>query len=274
MLSKSQVLQHFDGMAINGDWSNLYDQDQEDMTNYSFRIRRERVVELLDPILRQGMRVLDVGCGTGIMAPIVLSKKTHYQGVDLSRNMILEAKKRHFGTQTSEASVAFTVADVEGMPFPDAHYDVLLALGLLEYFEDPQRVVDEIVRVVKPGGSIIVSVPNVLCVDAVASALVSPILTTPMSYIRRLRGRDTQETKYSNHKYYPANLDRLFLSRGFRKSGDIYYNLEAAAYPLRRLFPNLALRIKRFIEPYQHGPLRAFATAYVARFTRTATAET
>lgn len=272
MLSKSQVLEHFDGMAINGDWSNLYDQDQEDMTNYSFRIRRERVVELLDPILQQGMHVLDVGCGTGIMAPIVLSKKTHYQGVDLSRNMILEAKKRHLDAQASEGSVAFTVADVEEMPFPDAHCDVLLALGLLEYFEDPRRVVDEIVRVVKPGGSIIVSVPNVLCVDTVMSVLVSPILTTPMSVIRRLRGRDMQETKYSNHKYYPAGLDRLFLSRGFRKTGETYYNLEAAFYPIRRLLPRLALGIKKFIEPYQRSPLRVFATAYVARFTKTATA--
>lgn len=266
MLSKSQVLQHFDGLAINGDWSNLYDQDQEDMTNYSFRIRRERVVELLDPILGQGMHVLDVGCGTGIMAPVVLGKKAHYQGVDLSKNMILEAKAKYVDIETAGDSVAFTVADVEKMPFPDAHYDVLMALGLLEYFADPQRVVDEIVRVVKPGGSIIVSVPNALCVDAITSTLISPVLTTPMRYVRRMRKRDTQETKYWNRKYYPSHLDRLFLSRGFRKSGQIYYNLEAAFYPLRRVTPNLALRIKRFIEPYQHGPLRAFATAYVARF--------
>lgn len=274
MLSKSQVLQHFDGMAINGDWSNLYDQDQEDMTNYSFRIRRERVVELLDPILEQGMRVLDVGCGTGIMAPAVLSKKAHYQGVDLSRNMILEAKAKYVDIEAAGDSVAFTVADVEKLPLPDAHYDVLLALGLLEYFENPQRVVDEIVRVVTPGGSIIVSVPNVLCVDAATSALISPILTTPMSYIHRLRGRNAPETKYWNRKYYPANLDRMFLSRGFRKSGGIYYNLEAAAYPIRRLFPDLALRLKKLIEPYQGSPLRVFATAYLARFTKIATAGT
>ena len=187
--------------------------------------------------------------------------------------MILEAQAKYVENKATEGSVAFTVADVEEMPFPDAHYDVLLALGLLEYFENPQRVVDEIVRVVRPGGSIIVSVPSVLCVDAFTCALFSPILTTPMRFIHRLRGRGTQETEYSNHKYYPANLDRLFLSRGFRKSVGIYYNLEAAFYPIRRVFPKLALRIKKSIEPYQHGPLRAFATAYVARFTKTATAE-
>lgn len=270
MLSKSQVLQHFDGMAINGDWSKLYDQDQDDMTNYSFRIRRERVVELLDPILTPGMQVLDVGCGTGIMAPFVLSRSAHYQGVDLSRNMIHEAKQKHLGAQASEGSIAFTVADVEKMPLPDAHYDVLLALGLLEYFENPQRVVDEIIRVVKPGGSIVVSVPNVLCVDTFTSWLFSPILTTPMRSLRRLRGREPRESNYSNHKYAPGRLDRIFLTRGFRKSGAIYYNLEAAAYPLHRLLPSLALRIKKTIEPYQHGPLRAFATAYIARFTKRA----
>jgi ubiquinone/menaquinone biosynthesis C-methylase UbiE len=272
MLSKSQVLQHFDGMAIHGDWSKLYDQDQDDMTNYSFRIRRERVVELLDPILRPGMHVLDVGCGTGIMAPLVLRRKAHYQGVDLSRNMIHEARQKHLGTEASEGSVAFTVADVERMPLPDAHYDVLLALGLLEYFENPQRVVDEIIRVVKPGGSVIVSVPNVLCVDTLTSWLFSPILTTPMKYLRRMRGRATQASNYRNHKYRPTKLDKMFLARGFRKTGAVYYNLEAAAYPLRRLLPNLALRIKKTMETYQHGPLRVFATAYVARFTKPATA--
>ncbi len=145
---------------------------------------------------------------------------------------------------------------------------------MLEYFENPQRVVDEIARVVKPGGSIVVSVPNVLCVDAITCALASPIVTMPMSCIRRLRGRDAQKTKYSNHKYYPAALDRLFLSRGFRKSGEIYYNLEAAFYPIRRLLPKLALRIKKLIEPYQRSPLRAFATAYIARFIRPTVAGT
>lgn len=266
MFSKSQVLQHFDGMAINGDWSNLYDQDREDMTNYSFHIRRERVVELLHPILKQGMQVLDVGCGTGVMAPFVLSREAHYQGVDLSANMIAEARKQRFDTGTVAGSAAFTVADVEQMPLPDAHYDVLMALGLLEYFANPQRVVDEISRVVKPGGSIIISVPNVLCVDALTSTLISPILTTPMRFIRRIRGQAAQEKKYWNRKYYPGNLDKLFLSRGFRKSGETYYNLEAAFYPLHRLLPTLALHIKKHIEPFQHGPLRAFATAYVARF--------
>jgi len=268
MLSKSQVIQHFDGMAVNGDWSKLYDKNPDDMINYSFRIRRQRVVEMLEPILRSGMRVLDVGCGTGIMAPFVLSKKAHYQGVDLSANMIQEAKKRYSGNQTSEGSVTFTVADVEKMPFADAHYDVLMALGLLEYFENPQRVTNEIVRMVKPGGSIIVSVPNVLCADAISSVLLSPILTTPVSLIKRIRGVDKKQTKYCHHKYYAGGFDRLFLSRGFRKTGEMYYNLEAAFYPLRRLFPKLALRIKQSIEPYQHGPLRALATAYIVRFTR------
>ncbi len=269
MRTKTDVLRHFDDFAIDGRWADLYDHDGDAVLNHSFIARRQRVDELLEPILRPGAHVLDVGCGTGVMVPSVLRRGGHYHGVDLSKNMIEQATRRYEATaEPTSQTVEFSVGDVEDIKYPEAHFDVVIALGLLEYLDDPQPAAEAMLRTTKPGGTIIISVPNAICVDAVADKLLSPFVTTAARAVRKLAGRATQGGGFSHHKFRPGRLDHLFTSQGCRKSGHAYYNFEVAVYPFRRFAPMPALRLKRWAEPYQRGPLRIFATAYIGRYVK------
>jgi len=100
--------------------------------------------------LRAGLRVLDIGCGTGdylrVMAPLVAPGAA--VGVDLSAALIGCARTRAPGG----TAVSFQVGDACQLPFADAAFDRVVATQVLLHLADPWRAVAEIRRVLTPGG--------------------------------------------------------------------------------------------------------------------------
>jgi ubiquinone/menaquinone biosynthesis C-methylase UbiE len=101
--------------------------------------------------LRPGLRVLDVGCGTGdhvrIMAPLVAPGSA--VGVDLSAALIACAQRR---AAPGQANVHFQVGDAGELPFTDGAFDRVVASQVLLHLADPWRAVAEMRRVLRPGG--------------------------------------------------------------------------------------------------------------------------
>jgi SAM-dependent methyltransferase len=108
--------------------------------------------------LRPGLKVLDVGCGTGdflrLLAPIV-SPGTAV-GVDLNETMIAEACQR---SAENVDNLSFRVGSVLDLPFPAASFDRILATQLLLHVPDPLKALTEIKRVLAPSG--IVSITEI-----------------------------------------------------------------------------------------------------------------
>ena len=106
--------------------------------------------------LRAGLRVLEVGCGTGdylrIMAPLVAPGPA--VGIDLSATLIACAQQRAAADETSGggASVSFQVGDAYDLPFPDASFDRVVATQVLLHLAEPWRAVAEMRRVLAPAG--------------------------------------------------------------------------------------------------------------------------
>lgn len=265
MRTKAEILRHFDAFAVGDRWSALYDDRGDAVTNYSFIVRRRRVEALLEPVLGDGVRVLDVGCGTGVMAEFVVARGGYYSGLDVSRNMIDTARRRAEAAM-SDGAAEFSVGDGGRIEQPDGHFDAVISLGVLEYLSEPATVVAEIVRVTKPGGTIIVSVPNASCMDAVADKVLSPMVTTLARTIRGMVGAARGADHYSHRKYRPRTLDGFFSALGCHKSGRAFYNMEIGVYPVRRAVPRAALCVKRLAESRADGPLRLFATGYIGRY--------
>jgi ubiquinone/menaquinone biosynthesis C-methylase UbiE len=103
--------------------------------------------------LRAGLRVLDVGCGTGdylqIMAPLVAPGPV--VGIDLSATLIARARQR---APAGETTVSFRVGDAYDLPFPDASFDRVVATQVLLHLAEPWRAVAEMRRVLAPAGLI------------------------------------------------------------------------------------------------------------------------
>jgi demethylmenaquinone methyltransferase / 2-methoxy-6-polyprenyl-1,4-benzoquinol methylase len=93
--------------------------------------------------------VLDVATGTGAVARELLAQKgCTVVALDQSPEMLAEARRR------LPAEVTLVEAGAEKLPFPDAAFDALTFTYLLRYVEDPAAILRELVRVVRPGGTI------------------------------------------------------------------------------------------------------------------------
>lgn len=101
-----------------------------------------------------GLRILDVGCGNGYqLGPLAARHEVH--GLDVS-----EANVRKAG----EAGIKAVLHDVEArFPYGDAYFDVVVCSEILEHLFFPGRVIGECARVLKPGGTFVVTVPNLYC---------------------------------------------------------------------------------------------------------------
>jgi SAM-dependent methyltransferase len=117
--------------------------------------------------LRPGFRVLDAGCGAGRhLSEAFRAKGVNVVGVDLNRDDALKAHNttrimRHAGEDGGGAALVM-VSDITRLPFNDASFDVVICSEVLEHIPEHTRAISEIVRVLKPGRSLVVSVPRYL----------------------------------------------------------------------------------------------------------------
>ncbi len=92
-------------------------------------------------------KILDVGCGGGFLTNELARHGYSVNGVDLSQES-LKVAEAHDETK----SVRYEVADAYKLPFADESFDALTAMDFLEHVEDPERVIKEFSRVLKPNG--------------------------------------------------------------------------------------------------------------------------
>jgi SAM-dependent methyltransferase len=120
-------------------------------------IRREDYEQLL---LRDGAAVLDVGCGAGEVCVELAARvgpRGHVSGVDPSEAMIAAAKR---AVASSGRSIELSVGSVYKLPFADASFDAARAERVFQHLEDPDAGLREMLRVVRPGGRVMVIDPD------------------------------------------------------------------------------------------------------------------
>ena len=114
--------------------------------------------------LRAGMRVLDAGCGSGRhLRESFRTPGVDVAGVDLKRDDLCKAKG-FLSLMAREQKGRWLVAqaDVTQLPFADRSFDVVICSEVLEHIADNRTAVAELVRVLKPGGDLVVTVPRFL----------------------------------------------------------------------------------------------------------------
>jgi 2-polyprenyl-6-hydroxyphenyl methylase/3-demethylubiquinone-9 3-methyltransferase len=91
--------------------------------------------------------VLDLGCGAGYLTNFLAERGHRVTGLDTSAEALAVAR-RHDSTH----SVDYLVGDACALPFPDGRFDAVCAMDLIEHVTEPERLVAEAARVLRPGG--------------------------------------------------------------------------------------------------------------------------
>lgn len=114
--------------------------------------------------LAPGARVLDVGCGTAVVAADLARAGLQVVGLDSASAMIRTANLR-----TRDASLGHRLSVLQGnaleLPFGDAEFDVVVALGLIMWLDSPQSAVREMARVTRANGHVLVHAINAARLD-------------------------------------------------------------------------------------------------------------
>ncbi len=160
------VAEHFSDHV--DDWKVIYKKDQDAIDRcYSSDImnRKTAVLRSLDAFARgRSLQVLDAGCGPGIFMEEVLERGHSVVAMDLSEDMVREAgivaKKYGAGRATCFRG------DVGHIPCTDNSFDVVLCIGVLSYLREDRSGVAELSRVARPGGLVILALPNLMRLNA------------------------------------------------------------------------------------------------------------
>lgn len=117
----------------------------------------------------EGKRVLEVGCGTGLVLGRIAEFASAAKGIDISPGMLTHAKDRNLDVQE---------ADCTDLPFEDASFDVACSFKVLAHVPNFDAAVAEMVRVVRPGGHLVIDIYNRASIRYLIKRLFGPRKTS------------------------------------------------------------------------------------------------
>ena len=98
-------------------------------------------------------RLIDVACGPGVVTAALAPNATSVVAFDATDEMLQKAKTRC--AKASVSNVEFKNGDAENLPFADGAFDGAVTRAALHHFADPQRAINEMFRVLRPGGAVV-----------------------------------------------------------------------------------------------------------------------
>jgi len=116
-------------------------------------------VRLLECLVRPDGKYAEIGCGGGAVIEVI-GREAHVTGFDVSQLALSKAR-----TTCGESSVELVCSGVENLPVRENIFDGVYSFEMLEHVWDPLAAVQEMVRVTKPGGFVLISAPLVFSLD-------------------------------------------------------------------------------------------------------------
>ena len=126
--------------------------------------------------LRPDAKVLDIGCGNGIISRYLGSKGFQVLGVDVDQKAI-----EYANAHNSFSNVQFKVKDVEALTVEGVEYDAIICSEVLEHLEQPSKLLQVLSKILKPEGVLVVTVPN-------GSGPRELLVTRPVIYLSKRNG--------------------------------------------------------------------------------------
>jgi len=134
---------------------NTISEDFDSIMNMYDTNRRIEVIfkDFLGSESLENKTLLDAGCGTGIFTQKAISMKAETTSLDIAPNLVEITKKKNPTCKGFEGSIL-------NLPFKDNTFDYVISSDVIEHTPDPYKATIELIRVLKPGGKLCITVPN------------------------------------------------------------------------------------------------------------------
>jgi len=141
----------------------LFDQEAENydkwyetkMGSHVDRVETDCAFRLFQ--VKPGMRILDVGCGSGNFSLKLAHKGAIVTGIDVSEKMLAIAAEK---ANQERVDIKFVQMNSLDLQFPNEHFDAVISMATVEFIPEPQEMIEEMFRVCKRGGPVLVGTIN------------------------------------------------------------------------------------------------------------------
>lgn len=129
--------------------------------------------------IQPGMKIADIGCGTGLYTRELCAKGAIVTGVDISPEMLAIAAEK---TKDFASQVKFVEGDAASLSFDDNSFDMVFSITAMEFFEEPRACLHEMYRILRPGGHMVVATLNSLSLWALQRRIKTWLTATIFSH--------------------------------------------------------------------------------------------
>lgn len=199
-------------------WKMLY--ESEDIFGRIFQQRLAAALAFVDKLaLDANSEILDVGCGAGL-ASVALAERGHFvEALDVAPAMLKSTREHALHARVAHR-VKARLGDVHDLAFPNDTFDVVFAIGVTAWLDALQGVLEEIARVLKPGGHLVISAANRGGLHRLLDPRLNPALAPARRAARRLLRLEHPQgaPKGARYCFYsPQEFDSLLALAGFKK---------------------------------------------------------
>lgn len=165
-------------------------------------------------------RVLEIGCGAGFLS-VALARKGYWIDAMDSTPAMVELARTNAARSRVARRINICEGDVHSLSLPANEYDVVVALGVIPWLHSEQRALEEMKRILKPGGFLLITADNEVRLNRVldprSTPLLKPIRQTAKYIIQTIAGSSGISTQFEPKRHCPSEIDAMIRNVGLSK---------------------------------------------------------
>jgi len=195
-------------------WKEIY--TRGDVYSGIHQQRHERVLEWVEQLgLKAGSQVLEIGCGAGFLSLALAERKFDVHAID-SVGAMVEQTRQHAKEAGMTEQISVDVGDITSLAFQNESFDLVLAIGVIPWIEQPDIAIKEMARVLKPGAHVILTADNRARLNIWLDPLRNPLLL-PLKRLAKFLLHHSRLRRYSvgdvgSHFHSSRFIDKNLMS--------------------------------------------------------------